>query len=539
VPHVRPCWRSFTVVNDGNCSADARFPNGEMRIVSVNPGHDGAVVLVEDGRLVYSIEAEKDSFSRHSPISTATLVHALTLAGEIPDAIAIGGWHGGLSGTGVGYFGLEPPVVDELKLFGRSTLVVSSSHERSHVFMATGMSPDAPLEECIVLVWEGQLGAFYHWQADGSVIERIHVLSEPGNRYSALYSLADPAFEGSVPRLDFAGRLMALEGFADGQANAAERAVVEALIRPERLLPFDKRAFAGTPVFDIGVHEPPVHRTAAFLSTRLFEIFHDAAERHLPRGLPLVISGGCGLNCDWNRRWAESSLFSSVFIPPCTNDSGCAVGTAVDAQVALGGPCRLEWSVDAGLDFVHDAEPDSSWQSAPLDCEEVASRIVAGSIVAWVQGRSEIGPRALGHRSLLASALDRQSHARLNAIKRREAYRPIAPSCLSEELGLWFTPSRADPYMLFFADVTTDALPAITHVDGSARVHSVGPTDRSGLRPLLEALSRRTGYGVVCNTSLNYPGLGFINRASDLFVFAAERGIDDVVIGSRAYARRR
>jgi hydroxymethyl cephem carbamoyltransferase len=507
-------------------------------IVSVNPGHDGAVVLLRDGKLVYSIEAEKDSFPRHSPLGTATLLKAFEFGDAVPDALAIGGWHGGMSGTGAGYFGLDPPKVEETTLLGHPIRVVSSSHERSHVFMATGMAPAAPIDECAVLVWEGQLGAFYHWRRGGAEIERMHVMSEPGSRYSALFAIADPEFGGYAPGLENAGKLMALAAFSDGPPAAAEREAADALLAAERFFPFDKRAFAGTPLYDAGIHEPPVHRAAAYLSMRLFETFHEAAERWLPPGLPLVISGGCGLNCDWNRRWADSPLFSSVFVPPCANDSGSAIGTGIDAQVALGGECRLQWQVDAGLEFVRDVEPGPIWEIKDLDVDRVAASIAEGAVVAWVQGRAEIGPRALGHRSLLASPLTAASHTRLNQIKRRESYRPIAPSCLAEELCKWFAPAREDPHMLYFVKVTTDALPAVTHVDGSARIHSVGPSGPEALRNLLKALAARTGYGVVCNTSLNYPGSGFINRSSDLFRYAEERGIDDVVIGEFAYRRR-
>jgi hydroxymethyl cephem carbamoyltransferase len=158
-------------------------------------------------------------------------------------------------------------------------------------------------------------------------------------------------------------------------------------------------------------------------------------------------------------------------------------------------------------------------------------------VVAWVQGRAEIGPRALGHRSLLASPLRAESKDVLNDIKQREDYRPIAPACLLEEQGQWFDDDRDDPYMLFFANVTTDALPAITHVDGTARVQSVGPTGDPSFRELLQAQSRRTGYGVLCNTSLNFKGLGFINRSSDLFHYCERTGIRDAVVEDVWYRR--
>ena len=273
-----------------------------MRIIGLNPGHDGAMALVQDGELRYSLEAEKDSLPRHSALATATLLTGLQLADGPPDVLAVGGWHGAVSGTGAGYFGLEPATVTDVSLLGHRVRLVSSSHERSHVFMAAGMAPHAPLEECVILVWEGQLGAFYHWRRYGASIERLEVLSEPGNRYGALFAIADPQFAGLVPRLEYAGKLMALAAFAEGPPGDDEREVADALMSCERIFPFQKSAFARTPLFDAGVHTPQVHRTAAYLSDALFGRFHAAAEQSLPRGLPLLISGGCGLNCEWNRQ---------------------------------------------------------------------------------------------------------------------------------------------------------------------------------------------------------------------------------------------
>jgi hydroxymethyl cephem carbamoyltransferase len=227
-----------------------------------------------------------------------------------------------------------------------------------------------------------------------------------------------------------------------------------------------------------------------------------------------------------------------VFVPPCANDSGSAIGTAVDAQVALGGPCRLEWDVYSGAEFEFDTQPDPArWSERPADSAALAARLADGAVVAWVRGRAEIGPRALGHRSLLASPLHPRSRERLNAIKRREDYRPVAPCCLLEEQHRWFDSDRNDPYMLFFANVITDALPAVTHRDGTARVQSVGPEGDPALRALLQATAAHTGYGVLCNTSLNYPGLGFINRASELFRYCQQNEIADIVIENTWYRR--
>lgn len=511
-----------------------------MRVLSFKPGHDGAVALVEDGRLRFLLEAEKDSFERHSPVTAQLLMAALELADGTPDVLAIGGWHkhlpGLYRGIASGYLGLDAVETRPGRALGREVTLFSSSHERSHLFMAAGMAPSAPLEECAILVWEGVLGALYHWRDHGRRIERTAVLEQPGGRYSALFALADPSFphQGHNPRDEDAGKLMALAAYGDGEPGAEERATVRALLEMPNLYPFDKASLAHLALCDAGVEDSAVARAAALITDGIFARFAEAASRWLPRGLPLLISGGCGLNCDWNRRWLDSGLFDEVFVPPCANDSGSALGTAIDAVAHLGGECRLDWSVYAGASFERDCVPDSKrWEERPLAQAGIAAALAAGDTVAWIDGRCEIGPRALGHRSLLASPLKAENRDLLNRIKRREPYRPVAPCCLEEELSRWFEPPIADPHMLFFADVTTDRLPAVTHVDGTARLQSVGPDGPAALRELLQAFRAETGFGVLCNTSLNYPGRGFINRSSELFTYAEDVCIDHVVIEDR------
>ena len=403
------------------------------------------------------------------------------------------------------------------------------------------MGPAAPYEDCAILVWEGTIGALYRWRDNGTRLSHLPVLSEPGARYSALLALADPSFPdtGAYPRTEAAGKVMALAGYADAAVTSGEEAAVDRLLSLTTTYPLNKAAFRDTPLYNCGVHTPTTHRAAAWLGDRIFELFYDAAERWLPRNLPLLIAGGCGLNCEWNSRWLKSGLFAEVFVPPCADDSGSAIGTAVDASCHLGEPCRLDWDVYRGAPFrVDQAADDQRWTSQPLVERELADLIVSGDVVAWVQGRCEIGPRALGHRSLLASPFVTASRDRLNAIKRRESYRPIGPCCLAEELVKWFCPPIDDPHMLFFSTVTTQRLPAVTHVDGSARVQSVRSDGPSGLRRLLLAMRQATGIGVLCNTSLNFPGRGFINTSSELFAYAEQTGIDHVVVDGLWHQRR-
>lgn len=120
--------------------------------------------------------------------------------------------------------------------------------------------------------------------------------------------------------------------------------------------------------------------------------------------MPLLVAGGCGLNCDWNTKWRESGLFCDVFVPPVANDSGSAIGTAIDAQFHFTGNPKVAWDVYSGLDFFSDQAVDASkFDEWNLNISTVAHMLASDLIVGWANGRYEIGPRALGNRSILAA----------------------------------------------------------------------------------------------------------------------------------------
>jgi len=161
--------------------------------------------------------------------------------------------------------------------------------------------------------------------------------------------------------------------------------------------------------------------------------------------------------------------------------------------------------------------------------------VVQFLILGWVNGKCEIGPRALGNRSILASPFQASTRVRLNEIKQREQFRPIAPVCLEEDAARYFSCDRPSPFMLYTQPVSTDALAAVTHVNGTARIQTVSSVTNAHLYGLLRAFKTRTGYGVLCNTSLNFKGRGFINNTADLSSFTIEHGLDGVVIEGRSY----
>lgn len=515
-------------------------------VLAINPGHDGAVAFVEDGELVFSFEAEKDSFPRNSEVTAAVIDDAMSAAPSMPDVVALGGWYKVLPGLpsslAGGYGGLVPGEFLVGRFLGRRVVRYTSSHERSHIYGTVGMSSFDPQAELAVLVWEGVIGAFYWWRDGGRSLERHEVLDQPGSRYSALYAIADASFEDRAQFLPqhYAGRLMALVGHADDKPPSEDsKQVVATLLRMAALNPFDKARFRQSPLFDCGIPNDELCRSAKHLSHQLFATFRDAASTIFSRRIPLAISGGCGLNCDWNSAWEASGLFSEVFVPPCPNDAGSAIGTALDAWAQFVGPARLSWDVYRGAPFVSDIDPVSlGWVPQPRDPHGLAVTLDEGHIVAWVQGRTEIGPRALGHRSLLASAQRTGSRELLNQVKQREAYRPIAPVCLEDDLADWFDNPDPDPHMLRFRTVTRPSeIPAVVHADGTARAQSVTARSCPELHSLLLACRDLSGVGILCNTSLNFPGRGFINRTSELLHFCDRVGIQHAVVDDKWFSR--
>lgn len=512
-----------------------------MHILAFKPDHDGSYAVLHDGVLVRSVEAEKDSGHRHAPLSPANIFDALS-GDSIPDVLALSGWgEGYLVGgpvRGAAYLGLEDQAEQaSLSVLGRTIRCFSSSHERSHLLCSYGLSPLPQGEPCYALIWEGMIGAFYEIDERINIRKLGTVIDWPGLKYEYIYFLAQS--ECTLDQQGLAGKVMALAGFADGSpADPYEVALIAQVLHG--LCPYqrvEKQQFRSSPYFGVGVESQQFKNLSARFSDALFDAFYQFACRNLPRRLPLLIGGGCGLNCDWNSRWRDCGLFPSVFVPPCSNDSGSALGTAIDAYLYFTGEAKVRWSVYAGPSFVRDTDEFTGYRRLGWNPDQVAAFLHRGNVIGYVDGKCEIGPRALGHRSLLASPLQLDMQDKLNRIKQRELYRPIAPICIEEDVAEhfeWMGPSR---HMLYFQRLKTDRLPAVTHVDKTARTQTLIRDENENLHNLLLAFKRLTGFGVLCNTPLNFKGKGFINRMSDLIRYATETGLDGFVVENDFYCR--
>jgi predicted NodU family carbamoyl transferase len=523
-----------------------------MKILSYNPGHDGAIAFIEDAQLRFSIESEKDSNYRYSYLSIPHVLDALGGLAVPPDVICMGGWwprdhheyrFGSLNNSGYRGLAASATIFKKGRFLNGKVDYFSSSHERAHILCAYGMSALPKGTPCYALIWEGDIGAFYEIDRDLNITLLRDVLNQPGNRYGLLYGLADPTFpkDGPYPRASDAGKLMALASFSTRSKPSPEE---------EKLLGFllagpyqklsDYQDLTRAPHLNVGLEDTEFRNFCGIYSDAIFDAYYRFAKENLEKKLPLLIAGGCGLNCDWNSKWRETGLFSEVFVPPVANDSGAAIGTAIDAQFHFTGNPKIEWNVYSGLPFRNDGPFDpTKYDTFAGDYERIADLLANDLILGWVSGNHEIGPRALGNRSILAAPFLDRTRVRLNEIKQREQFRPIAPVCLRDDARTWFGCEHESPYMLFTFRSITDALAAVTHVNGTARLQTVTNSTNKLLHDLLVAFKARTGYGVLCNTSLNFKGKGLINNIVDLDAYTIEHGLDGFVIEGRAYLLKR
>ena len=254
----------------------------------------------------------------------------------------------------------------------------------------------------------------------------------------------------------------------------------------------------------------------------------------------LTMAGGVALNCVANSRIWRESEFEHVWAQPAAGDSGTALGAAMCLANELGDPPAPMSTAALGREW--DERELAAWLGAAGVAHErpddlahtVAEALAADQVVAWFQGRSEYGPRALGHRSLLADPRAAHNLERLNDVKGREQFRPIAPLVAVERAAEIFDGPLPSPYMLFTHAVQpdwTERIPAVVHVDGSARIQTVDGSQEPLLARLLDCFEQRTGVPVLVNTSLNTAGRPIVDDPRDALECFGSAPIDLLAIG--------
>jgi carbamoyltransferase len=297
---------------------------------------------------------------------------------------------------------------------------------------------------------------------------------------------------------------------------------------------------------------------AASIQKVLEDTLVDIARRlQKETGLPdLCFGGGVALNGVANARILEASGFERVFVPPAPGDAGCAMGAALYAdRIYFGNPHRDVpdhpfWGPDLDAAALARAAREDELSVREFDdgalLDAVADDLASGLVVGWMDGPTEFGPRALGHRSILAAPHSADMRDRINRdIKYREEFRPFAPVVAAEHADLYFDFPPGGPRLARFMSGVFSVRPewrsrlaAVTHADGSARVQVLERSMAPRLHALLSAYGRRTGIPVLLNTSFNVAGEPIVNTAIEGYATFRRCGIDVLVAGPNIVTNR-
>lgn len=261
----------------------------------------------------------------------------------------------------------------------------------------------------------------------------------------------------------------------------------------------------------------------------------------------LCLAGGVALNCVANGKILRSGLYKEIFIQPAAGDAGGALGVALSIwHKKFDGERlpRLE-NVFLGNEY-NDEEIEAFVKSENLPYTKFAERsqLIAHSsqllegtnVIGWFQGRMEFGPRSLGNRSIIADARNKENWQKVNLkIKFRESFRPFAPTVLEERVHDYFELDRESPYMLLVADVQKEKredIPAVTHVDGSARIQTINRAQNQKYYDLIKAFEQRTGCPVIINTSFNVRGEPIVESPRDALNCFLNTHMDYLIMGN-------
>jgi carbamoyltransferase len=244
-----------------------------------------------------------------------------------------------------------------------------------------------------------------------------------------------------------------------------------------------------------------------------------------------------------NARIRDDGFFERVWVQPAAGDAGTALGAALWTDFSERGKAR-SWTMDHAFygPAFPDAEIEGLLKKAHLRYRkakdlpaETAAILAEDRIVGWFQGRMEFGPRALGGRSILASPISPHMQQRLNEIKDREDFRPVAPVVLEEEAASWFVNAGQSPFMLFVYNVAPDKaarIPAVRHVDGTARIQTINRGQNPLYYDLISAFDRITGVPLLVNTSFNVRGEPIVTTPHDSYLCFMRTNMDYLVVGS-------
>lgn len=417
---------------------------------------------------------------------------------------------------------------------------------KHHIAHAASAFLPSPYTEAAVLTLDGrgETATTTYAQGNGNQIDLLGQVDMPNSlgmlyeRVTEYLGFLHSSDEYKVMALASFGKPVYLKDFremiqmlSDGRYTTQDGGLVERFgPRREKGGPLEQRHYDIAHSLQVALEE-----TAIQITDWLYEA--TGSEN-------LVMAGGVALNCVMNARIRDRGIFKNIWVQPAAGDAGTAMGAALWVDAQEGGSQERLYHMDhafLGPGFSDDEiEQFLKWSKLPyrrLDnvAEEAAAILAENKVIGWFQGRSEYGPRALGARSILASPIHASMQERLNEIKDREDFRPVAPVVLEEEVGEWFVNGGVSPFMLFIFDVRpekADRIPAVRHVDGTARIQTINRKQNAPYYDLLKAFQRKTGVPVLVNTSFNTRGEPIVNSPRDAVESFWTSPLDALVIGS-------
>jgi len=289
-------------------------------------------------------------------------------------------------------------------------------------------------------------------------------------------------------------------------------------------------------------HKDVAYAVQEACEVAMMSVVKTAIEKTKSRNV--CLAGGVALNSKANGKILASRLVEKFFVQPAASDDGVALGAALAPYMDGGGklPNKAMRHAYLGPEF-DDEAIESALRTYKLNYTRVsdvaaaaAEMLAKGKILGWFQGRMEFGPRALGSRSILADARDPEMNAKVNnAVKFREWWRPFAPSMKKEAAGEYLESATDSPFMILTAQVKPEkrrVIPSVTHVDGSARPQTVEKEINPLYWRLIDEFEKRTGVGVIMNTSFNLRGEAIVHTPTDAIRTFFSSGMDVLVMGS-------
>lgn len=552
--------------------------NSPVYVIGTGLSHDSSVCLLANGKVVLGIEKERLTRRKHDRGNDRlAMQYVLDRAGiTLGDvALVVQNENFGMFRRGNSEYGKEP------RLLTGSTRVVTISHHLAHAYSAFGPSG---FDQASVLVIDGCGNAYedcidlpqstllekvasgcehIYFEKDSYYASRdgvLHTVAKdfsiwgarewPVNPPTTLHSIGGvyQAFSQYVfTDFDDSGKLMGLAPYGKpGRFGLSlfDLCDGQALVRRDTLQEFTFPARSRSALkADFEYYADVAHWVQMEIERALLYVVGDRFERCPSRNL--AYAGGVALNAVANSRILRETGFENLYIQPAAADNGLAIGCAYYGWLEVLGQEHVHGSGSAYLGAPYPADLVRSAVAAAGDkvvAEEdadpvvrVAQLLAEGKVVAWYRGGAEFGPRALGHRSILAhpGIPGLRDHINTN-IKFREDFRPFAPSVLAHEAQRFFDCEGYDsPYMILVFDVRPEwreQLVNVVHEDGSSRLHTVTEESEPVYFRLLEEFQRLSGLPILLNTSLNKRGMPIVESPEEALAFFLDCALDVLVL---------